>query len=75
MVTRPLRRAESLDHHSTLDLQSPRLATVLPAKLHDCPGQSVALPNEFFLRIDSHREEAADFDDDVEDVSVWVVWA
>ncbi|XP_063082325.1 voltage-dependent T-type calcium channel subunit alpha-1H isoform X1 [Cavia porcellus] len=67
MVTRPLRRAESLDHHSTLDLQSPRLATVLPAKLHDCPGQSVALPNEFFLRIDSHREEAADFDDDVED--------
>lgn len=65
----PLRRAESLDHHSTLDLQSPRPAALLPAKFHDCNGQTVALPSEFFLRIDSHKEDTVELDDDVEDVS------
>ncbi|KAF7472252.1 Hypothetical predicted protein [Marmota monax] len=63
----PLRRAESLDHHSTLDLQSPRPAALLPAKFHDCNGQTVALPSEFFLRIDSHKEDTVELDDDVED--------
>ncbi|KAG3258868.1 calcium voltage-gated channel subunit alpha1 H, transcript variant X1 [Ictidomys tridecemlineatus] len=63
----PLRRAESLDHRSTLDLQSPRPATLLPAKFHDCNGQTVALPSEFFLRIDSHKEDTVELDDDVED--------
>ncbi|KAK2502308.1 hypothetical protein MC885_013208 [Smutsia gigantea] len=61
------RRAESLDHRSTLDLQPPRPAALMPTKLHDCNGQVLALPSEFFLRIDSHRD-AAEFDDDVEDV-------
>ncbi|KAM9059210.1 voltage-dependent T-type calcium channel subunit alpha-1H isoform 5-T5 [Megaptera novaeangliae] len=61
----PLRRAESLDHHSTLDLRPPRPAALLPTKLHDCNG--LALPSEFFLRIDSHKEDTAEFDDDVED--------
>ncbi|XP_035311174.1 voltage-dependent T-type calcium channel subunit alpha-1H isoform X1, partial [Cricetulus griseus] len=63
----PLRRAESLDHHSTLDLCPPRPASLLPTKFHDCNGQMVALPSEFFLRIDSHKEDATEFDDDIED--------
>lgn len=65
----PLRRAESLDHRSTLDLRPPRPATLLPTKAHDCNGQVLALPSEFFLRIDSHKEDPAEFEDDVEDVS------
>uniref|UniRef100_A0A8C3YUK9 Voltage-dependent T-type calcium channel subunit alpha-1H n=1 Tax=Catagonus wagneri TaxID=51154 RepID=A0A8C3YUK9_9CETA len=63
----PLRRAESLDHRSALDLRPPRPATLLPTKLHDCNGQALALPSEFFLRVDSHKEDPAEFDDDVED--------
>ncbi|KAM5227412.1 voltage-dependent T-type calcium channel subunit alpha-1H isoform 2-T2 [Ctenodactylus gundi] len=63
----PLRRAESLDHRSALDLRPPPPVVLPPARLHDCNGQMVALPSEFFLRIDSHKEEAADFEDDVED--------
>lgn len=65
----PLRRAESLDHRSTLDLRPPRPAALLPPKFHDCNGQVLALPSEFFLRIDSHKEDPAEFDDDMEDVS------
>ena len=60
----PLRRTESLDHRSTLDLRPPRPATLLPTKVHDCNGQVLALPSEFFLRIDSHKEDPAEFDDD-----------
>ncbi|XP_004403168.1 PREDICTED: voltage-dependent T-type calcium channel subunit alpha-1H [Odobenus rosmarus divergens] len=63
----PLRRTESLDHRSTLDLRPPRPATLLPTKFHDCNGQVLALPSEFFLRIDSHKEDPAEFDDDMED--------
>lgn len=59
----PLRRAESLD------VRPLRPATLLPAKLHDCNGQVLSLPSEFFLRIDSHKEDPAEFDDDMEDVS------
>lgn len=62
-----LRRTESLDHRSTLDLRPLRPAALLPTKLHDCNG--LALPSELFLRIDSHKEDTAEFDDDVEDVS------
>lgn len=65
----PLRRTESLDHRGTLDMQPLRPATLLPTKLHDCNGQMLALPSEFFLRIDSHKEDPAEFDDDMEDVS------
>ena len=67
--TVPLRRAESLDHRSTLDLRPPRPAALLPSKFHDCNGQVLALPSEFFLRIDSHKEDSAEYDDDVENVS------
>lgn len=64
-----LRRAESLDHRSTLDVRPLRPATLLPTKLHDCNGQPLSLPSEFFLRIDSHKEDLAEFDEDLEDVS------
>ncbi|XP_075420640.1 voltage-dependent T-type calcium channel subunit alpha-1H isoform X1 [Tenrec ecaudatus] len=63
----PLRRAESLDHRSMLDLRPPRAVALLPAKSPDCNGQTVALPSEFFLHIDSHREDPAEFEDDMED--------
>ncbi|KAM5330468.1 voltage-dependent T-type calcium channel subunit alpha-1H isoform 5-T5 [Glossophaga mutica] len=63
----PLRRVESLDHRGTRDVQPLQPATLLPTKLHDCNGQMLALPSEFFLRIDSHKEDLADFDDDGED--------
>ncbi|KAM6156136.1 voltage-dependent T-type calcium channel subunit alpha-1H [Rhynchocyon petersi] len=63
----PLRRAESLDHRSTLDLRPPRPVTLMPTKFHDCNGQTVALPSDFFLRIDSHKEDPAEFEDDMED--------
>ncbi|XP_036159074.1 voltage-dependent T-type calcium channel subunit alpha-1H isoform X1 [Myotis myotis] len=63
----PLRRTESLDPRGTLDMQPLRPATLLPTKLHDCNGQMLALPSEFFLRIDSHKEDPAEFDDDMED--------
>lgn len=64
----PLRRAESLDPR-------PLRPAPLPAtKCRDCNGQMVALPSEFFLRVDSHREDAAELDDDLEDVSAWP-WA
>lgn len=65
----PLRRTESLDPRGTLDMQPLRPASLLPTKLHDCNGQMLALPSEFFLRIDSHKEDPAEFDDDMEDVS------
>ncbi|KAL4676561.1 hypothetical protein H8959_010706 [Pygathrix nigripes] len=57
----PLRRAESLDPRPL------RPAPLPPTKCRDCNGQMVALPSEFFLRVDSHREDAADLDDDLED--------
>ncbi|XP_069875997.1 voltage-dependent T-type calcium channel subunit alpha-1H isoform X2 [Dipodomys merriami] len=63
----PPRRAASLDRRSTPDLRPPRPAALLPARFQDCNGQTVALPSEFFLRIDSHKEDATEFDDDVED--------
>ncbi|KAM7148662.1 voltage-dependent T-type calcium channel subunit alpha-1H isoform 2-T3 [Molossus nigricans] len=63
----PLRRAEALDHRNMLDMQPLRPATLLPTKLHDCNGQMLALPSEFFLRIDSHKEDPAELDEDMED--------
>ncbi|XP_045426309.1 voltage-dependent T-type calcium channel subunit alpha-1H isoform X2 [Pipistrellus kuhlii] len=63
----PLRRTESLDPRGTLDAQPLRPASLPPAKLQDCNGQTLALPGEFFLRIDSHKEDPAEYDDDMED--------
>uniref|UniRef100_A0A8B9T905 Calcium voltage-gated channel subunit alpha1 H n=1 Tax=Anas platyrhynchos TaxID=8839 RepID=A0A8B9T905_ANAPL len=83
-VSRPSlhRRAESLDYRSSLDLpellQLPTMRhslsispmAVLPAEYQDCNGKMVHVPSEFFLRIDGHKEEAMDYEDDMEDVSL-----
>lgn len=82
-VSRPSlhRRAESLDYRSSLDLpellQLPTMRhslsispmAVLPAEYQDCNGKMVHVPSEFFLRVDSHKEDAMDYEDDMEDVS------
>uniref|UniRef100_A0A8B9CE95 Voltage-dependent T-type calcium channel subunit alpha-1H n=1 Tax=Anser brachyrhynchus TaxID=132585 RepID=A0A8B9CE95_9AVES len=64
-VSRPSlhRRAESLDYRSSLDFPM----AVLPAEYQDCNGKMVHVPSEFFLRIDGHKEEAMDYEDDMED--------
>ncbi|XP_064376145.1 voltage-dependent T-type calcium channel subunit alpha-1H isoform X2 [Dromaius novaehollandiae] len=73
------RRAESLDYRSSLDLpellQLPTVrhslgispVAVLPAEYQDCNGKMVHVPSEFFLRIDSHKEDTLDYEDDMED--------
>ncbi|OXB81907.1 UNVERIFIED_CONTAM: hypothetical protein H355_015104 [Colinus virginianus] len=80
-VSRPSlhRRAESLDYRSSLDLpellQLPPMRhslsispmAVLPAEYQDCNGKMVHVPSEFFLHIDGHKEEAVDYEDDMED--------
>ncbi|NWH64097.1 CAC1H protein, partial [Geococcyx californianus] len=80
-VSRPSlhRRAESLDYRSSLDLpellQLPAMRhslsispmAVLPAEYQDCNGKMVHVPSEFFLRVDSHKEDAMDYEDDMED--------
>lgn len=75
------RRAESLDYRSSLDLpellQLPAVrhslsvspVAILPAEYQDCNGKMVHVPSEFFLHVDGHKEDAADYEDDVEDVS------
>uniref|UniRef100_A0A672V1F7 Calcium voltage-gated channel subunit alpha1 H n=1 Tax=Strigops habroptila TaxID=2489341 RepID=A0A672V1F7_STRHB len=67
-VSRPSlhRRAESLDYRSSLDLPELPVA-VLPAEYQDCNGKMVHVPSEFFLRVDGHKEDAMDYEDDMED--------
>uniref|UniRef100_A0A8D0KQU4 Calcium voltage-gated channel subunit alpha1 H n=1 Tax=Strix occidentalis caurina TaxID=311401 RepID=A0A8D0KQU4_STROC len=64
-VSRPSlhRRAESLDYRSSLDLP----VAVLPAEYQDCNGKMVHVPSEFFLRVDGHKEDAMDYEDDMDD--------
>ncbi|NXF57090.1 CAC1H protein, partial [Ciccaba nigrolineata] len=80
-VSRPSlhRRAESLDYRSSLDLpellQLPTMrhslsispVAVLPAEYQDCNGKMVHVPSEFFLRVDGHKEDAMDYEDDMDD--------
>ncbi|KFU94109.1 Voltage-dependent T-type calcium channel subunit alpha-1I, partial [Chaetura pelagica] len=73
------RRAESLDYRSALELPEllplpalrPSLSlspvAILPAEYQDCNGKMVHVPSEFFLRVDGHKEDAADYEDEVED--------
>uniref|UniRef100_A0A8C0JAM3 Calcium voltage-gated channel subunit alpha1 H n=1 Tax=Chelonoidis abingdonii TaxID=106734 RepID=A0A8C0JAM3_CHEAB len=81
------RRAESLDCRSSLDLpellQFPTVRhslsinpmAVLPTEYQDCNGKMVHVPSEFFLRIDSHKDDPLDYDDDMDDVSRRGDWA
>uniref|UniRef100_A0A8C0JA90 Calcium voltage-gated channel subunit alpha1 H n=1 Tax=Chelonoidis abingdonii TaxID=106734 RepID=A0A8C0JA90_CHEAB len=57
------RRAESLDCRSSLDL--PELLQF--PTYQDCNGKMVHVPSEFFLRIDSHKDDPLDYDDDMDD--------
>ncbi|NXD62228.1 CAC1H protein, partial [Eolophus roseicapillus] len=80
-VSRPSlhHRAESLDYRSSLDLpellQLPTMrhslsispVAVLPPEYQDCNGKMVHVPSEFFLRVDGHKEDAMDYEDDMED--------
>uniref|UniRef100_A0A7M4FAU4 Calcium voltage-gated channel subunit alpha1 H n=1 Tax=Crocodylus porosus TaxID=8502 RepID=A0A7M4FAU4_CROPO len=59
------RRAESLDYRSSLDFINPM--AMLPTEYQDCNGKMMHVPNEFFLRIDSHKDDPLDYDDDMED--------
>ncbi|NXF90916.1 CAC1H protein, partial [Eubucco bourcierii] len=73
------RRAESLDYRSSLDLpellQLPAVrhslsvspVAILPAEYQDCNGKMVHVPSEFFLHVDGHKEDAADYEDEAED--------
>uniref|UniRef100_A0A452IIQ9 Ion transport domain-containing protein n=1 Tax=Gopherus agassizii TaxID=38772 RepID=A0A452IIQ9_9SAUR len=73
------RRAESLDCRSSLDLpellQFPTMRhslsinpmAVLPTEYQDCNGKMVHVPSEFFLHIDSHKDDPLDYDDDMDD--------
>ncbi|NXI76384.1 CAC1H protein, partial [Rhipidura dahli] len=71
-------RAESLDYRGSLEL--PELlrvpsvrqlglgpAALGPAEFHDCNGKMGHGPGEFFLRVDGHKEDALDYEDDMED--------
>uniref|UniRef100_A0A674JGJ6 Calcium voltage-gated channel subunit alpha1 H n=1 Tax=Terrapene triunguis TaxID=2587831 RepID=A0A674JGJ6_9SAUR len=59
------RRAESLDYRSSLDFINPM--AMLPTEYQDCNGKMVHVPSEFFLRIDSHKDDLLDYDDDMDD--------
>ncbi|RMC17573.1 hypothetical protein DUI87_05237 [Hirundo rustica rustica] len=72
------RRAESLDYRGSQEL--PELlrvpsvrqlglgpAALLPAEFHDCNGKMGHGPAEFFLRVDGHKEDGLDYEDDMED--------
>lgn len=47
----------------------PGPAALLPPEFHDCNGKMGHGPAEFFLRVDGHKEDGLDYEDDVEDVS------
>ncbi|NWI55986.1 CAC1H protein, partial [Calyptomena viridis] len=80
-VSRPSlhRRAESLDYRSSLELPEllqlppvrPSLGVspvaVLPPEFQDCNGKMVHVPSELFLRVDGHKEDSTDYEDDMED--------
>ncbi|KFW84495.1 Voltage-dependent T-type calcium channel subunit alpha-1I, partial [Manacus vitellinus] len=80
-VSRPSlhRRAESLDYRGSLELpellQLPPVrhslgvspVAVLPPEFQDCNGKMVHVPSELFLRVDGHKEDALDYEDDMED--------
>uniref|UniRef100_A0A8C8RQM1 Calcium voltage-gated channel subunit alpha1 H n=1 Tax=Pelusios castaneus TaxID=367368 RepID=A0A8C8RQM1_9SAUR len=59
------RRAESLDCRSSLDL--PELLQIPTLQYQDCNGKMAHMPSEFFLRIDSHKDDPLDYEDDMED--------
>ncbi|XP_053132595.1 voltage-dependent T-type calcium channel subunit alpha-1H isoform X3 [Hemicordylus capensis] len=80
-VSRPPfhRRAESLDCRGALELpellQVPGVrhslsvspVAMVPTEYQDCNGKMVHVPSEFYLRMDGHKDDPLDYDDDMED--------
>ncbi|XP_077130492.1 voltage-dependent T-type calcium channel subunit alpha-1H isoform X3 [Ranitomeya variabilis] len=73
------RRAGSLDTRGSMDipelLQVPTLRhslsvsplAMVPADYQDCNGKMVHVPSDLFVRVDKHKEDPADYEDDLED--------
>ncbi|XP_053327694.1 voltage-dependent T-type calcium channel subunit alpha-1H isoform X2 [Spea bombifrons] len=73
------RRAGSLDTRGSLDipelLQVPTLRhslsvsplAMVPSEYQDCNGKMLHVPNDLFVRVEKHKEEPLDYDDDLED--------
>ncbi|XP_063790950.1 voltage-dependent T-type calcium channel subunit alpha-1H isoform X2 [Pseudophryne corroboree] len=73
------RRAGSLDTRGSFDipelLQVPTLRhslsvsplAMVPADYQDCNGKLVHVPSDLFVRVDKHKEEPLDYEDDLED--------
>ncbi|XP_056389771.1 voltage-dependent T-type calcium channel subunit alpha-1H isoform X4 [Hyla sarda] len=73
------RRAGSLDTRGSFDipelLQVPTLRhslsvsplAMVPADYQDCNGKMVHVPSELFVRVEKHKEDPVDYEDDLED--------
>ncbi|XP_073492514.1 voltage-dependent T-type calcium channel subunit alpha-1H isoform X2 [Aquarana catesbeiana] len=73
------RRAGSLDTRGSLDipelLQVPTLRhslsvnplAMVPADYQDCNGKMVHVPSDLFVRMEKHKEDPIDYEDDIED--------
>ncbi|XP_058851928.1 voltage-dependent T-type calcium channel subunit alpha-1H-like isoform X2 [Acipenser ruthenus] len=63
--------AESLDARGSLDLpellQIPMLRHHSMVEHQDCNGKALHIPHEFFLRVDNHKDEPSDYDEDIDD--------
>ncbi|XP_041062088.1 voltage-dependent T-type calcium channel subunit alpha-1H-like [Carcharodon carcharias] len=72
-------RAESFDTKGSLDLpellQVPVLRhpvtlnpmSVIPCDYQDCNGKSLHIPNEVFPRMDNHKDDPNDYEDEIDD--------
>ncbi|OCT64411.1 hypothetical protein XELAEV_180455116mg, partial [Xenopus laevis] len=73
------RRAGSLDTRGSLDipdfLQVPMLRhslsvsplAMVPSDYQDCNGKMMHVPSDLFVRVEKHREDPLDYEDDIED--------
>uniref|UniRef100_A0A8C5PV78 Calcium voltage-gated channel subunit alpha1 H n=1 Tax=Leptobrachium leishanense TaxID=445787 RepID=A0A8C5PV78_9ANUR len=73
------RRAGSLDTRGSLDipelLQVPTLRhslsvsplAMVPSDYQDCNGKMLHVPSDLFVRVEKHKEEPMDYEDDLED--------
>ncbi|XP_078274277.1 voltage-dependent T-type calcium channel subunit alpha-1H isoform X1 [Rhinoraja longicauda] len=72
-------RAESLDTKGSLDLpellQVPIMRhpvtvnpiNITPCDYQDCNGKTLHVPNEVFLRVDNHKDDPSDYEEDIDD--------